>query len=51
MSTSFYHALIIELDIIDNVQVIAECERVGPPGGGRGEISTNVMPDKHRVPR
>ena len=31
-------------------EVIAECERVGPPLGGRGHISTSVMEDKHRPP-
>ena len=31
-------------------EVIAECERVGPPLGGRGHISTSVMADKHRAP-
>ena len=31
-------------------EVIAECERVGPPLGGRGHISTSVMENKHRPP-
>ena len=31
-------------------EVIAECERVGPPLGGRGHISSSVMADKHKAP-